>query len=111
VPHVWPLLAVTAEVETVSVAPAQPEGGVSSAGMSESREAWAKSWTLGPCEAQVESSVSCGVRRMLARRSDRWEHGLAVSSDQRREPWGNPGHRQWCKHGSRTESIILQKHV
>jgi hypothetical protein len=36
------------------VAPAQPEGETSSAGMPEPWEMRAESWTLGPCEVPVE---------------------------------------------------------
>jgi hypothetical protein len=58
VPLVRPSPIVTAEVEAVPVAPAQPEGDVRSAGTSELREVRAKSWTLGPCMAWVELWVS-----------------------------------------------------
>jgi hypothetical protein len=47
---------MTAEVEAVSVAPAQPEGDVSSTGRSESQEVRAESW------------VPRGARQKLARR-------------------------------------------
>jgi hypothetical protein len=43
VPPVWPSPAATADVEAVSVAPAQPEGNASSAGTSKSHETRAES--------------------------------------------------------------------
>jgi hypothetical protein len=52
---VRPSLAVTAKVEARPVAPVQPEGDASSAGMPE------------PREARVESRVLCGIRQMSAR--------------------------------------------
>jgi hypothetical protein len=54
---VRPSLAATAEVEVRLVAPAQPEGDTSSAGMPE------------PREARAESRVPRVVRQMSARRT------------------------------------------
>jgi hypothetical protein len=48
---------MTAEVEPVLVAPTQPEGDVSSAGVLELQEAEVESWTTGPCMARVKSWV------------------------------------------------------
>jgi hypothetical protein len=48
------------------VAPAQPEGGVSStagrAGIPEPRVARSEVWTLGPCMARVEFRAPHGVQ-------------------------------------------------
>jgi hypothetical protein len=52
---------VTAEVEAVLVALAQPEGDTSSAGMLEPWKARTESWTSRPRMARVESWVLRGV--------------------------------------------------
>jgi hypothetical protein len=54
---------VTAEVEAVMVALAQPEGDASCARTSEPPKAQAELGTLGLCVARVQSWSSCGVQR------------------------------------------------
>jgi hypothetical protein len=55
VPLVWPSPTVTADVEVVLVAPAQPDGDAMP------QEAWAELWTPGLRMAQVESWALCGA--------------------------------------------------
>jgi hypothetical protein len=73
--------AVTVEVEVVPVAPAQPEGDASSAGMPELREARVESWTPSLRMARVESWEPRGARQKSvkqatkkSRRAERSDH-------------------------------------
>jgi hypothetical protein len=80
------------------VAPAQPEGDVSSAGMSEPREAWVESRMPRPHEARWISAMPS----MMGRRGGGWSDRLGWQSD--RQPLF-PG-RSDCP-GSRSDSQPL----
>jgi hypothetical protein len=73
---VRPSPAVTAEVETVSMAPTQPEGDASNDGTPEPREVWVESWTPGPHVARIEAWVLRRVRLKLWASRGAWRKSM-----------------------------------